>query len=124
MSNSQEIVAVIDDDPEIRVAMATLVSAYGYSAHTFDSAQTFLACASTCRASCLLLDIELGDLSGVELARQLAADGYTFPIIFMTGHDNAAVEIQARAAGAIAYLRKPFPGKMLFDALKKAIRED
>ena len=124
MSNSQEIVAVIDDDPEMRAAMAALVSACGYSAHTFDSAETFLACASTCRASCLLVDIELGDLSGVELARQLAADGYTFPIIFMTGHDDAAVEMQAIAAGGIAYLCKPFPAKLLIDAIKKAVGAD
>lgn len=122
MQISQEIVAVIDDDPEMRAAMAALISASGYTAHTFDLAETFLACVSTCQASCLLLDIELGDLSGVELARQLAADGYRFPIIFMTGHDNAALESQAIAAGGIAYLRKPFPGKILFDALKKATR--
>jgi FixJ family two-component response regulator len=65
----------------MRAAMRTLVSAYGYGAHTFDSAETFLACASTCRASCLLVDIQLCELSGVELARQLAADGFEFPII-------------------------------------------
>ena len=99
MSNPEEIVAVIDDDPEMRAAMAALVSAYGYNVHTFDSAETFLACASTCNARCLLVDIELGDLSGVELARQLAADGYKFPVIFMTGHDNAAVESQAAPDG-------------------------
>ena len=108
----------------MRAGMAALVSACGYSAHTFDSAETFLACASTCRASCLLVDIELGDLSGVELARQLAADGYTFPIIFMTGHDDAAVEMQAIAAGGIAYLCKPFPAKLLIDAIQKAVGAD
>jgi FixJ family two-component response regulator len=124
MSNSQEIVAVIDDDPEMRAAMRTLVSAYGYGAHTFDSAETFLACASTCRASCLLVDIQLGELSGVELARQLAADGFKFPIIFMTGCDDATIESQAIAAGGIAFLRKPFPAKMLIDAIKRAVAAD
>ena len=121
MSNSQEIVAIIDDDPEMRAAMWTLVSSYGYGAHTFDSAETFLACAATFRASCLLVDIELGDLSGVELARQLAADGFKFPIIFMTGHDDATIESQAVAAGGIAFLRKPFPAETLIDAIKKAV---
>ena len=124
MSNSQEIVVVIDDDPEMRAAMTMLVSAYGYGAHTFDSAETFLARASTCRASCLLVDIELGDLSGVELARQLAADGFKFPIIFMTGRDDAMIESQAIAAGGIAFLRKPFPAKILIDAIKKAAAAD
>ena len=84
-------------------------------------AETFLACAATFRASCLLVDIELGDLSGVELARQLAADGFKFPIIFMTGHDDATIESQAVAAGAIAFLRKPFPAETLIDAIKKAV---
>ena len=124
MANSQEIVAVVDDDPEIRAAMATLISSHGYGALTFDSAETFLACASTCLAKCLLVDIELGDLSGVELARQLAADGFKFPVIFMSGHDDAMIEIQAIAAGGIAFLRKPFPAKVLFDAIKMAVEAD
>jgi len=87
MANSQEIIAVVDDDPDMRDAMVTLISAYGYGTRTFDTAETFLACASECQARCLLVDIQLGDLSGVELARQLAADGFKFPIIFMSGHD-------------------------------------
>lgn len=124
MANSKEIVAVVDDDPEMRAAMVTLISAFGYGAHTFDSAETFLACASTCRASCLLVDIQLGDLSGVELARQLAADGFKFPIIFMSGHNDATIETQAIAAGGIAFLRKPFPAKMLIDAIKRAVEAD
>ena len=100
------------------------MSAYGYGTQTFDSAETFLVSASTCRASCLLVDIQLGDLSGVELARQLAADGFKFPIIFMTGLDDATIESQAVAAGGIAFLRKPFPAKMLIDAIKKAVAAD
>ena len=121
MSNSQEIVAIIDDDPEIRAAMSRLVSGHGYSAQTFDSAETFLVGASTCRASCLLVDIELGDLSGVELARQLAADGFKFPVIFMSGSDDGTIESQAIAAGGIAFLRKPFPVEMLIGAIKRAV---
>jgi FixJ family two-component response regulator len=96
--------------------MARLVSANGYSAKTFDSAETFLTCASTCRTICLLVDIQLGDLSGVELAHQL--DGCKFPIIFMTGNDDAVVERQAMAASGIAFLRKPFPAKELMAAIK------
>ena len=124
MANSQEVVAVVDDDPEMCAAMATLISSLGYGALTFDSAETFLACASTCPAKCLLVDIELGDLSGVELARQLAADGFKFPVIFMSGYDDAMVEIQAIAAGGIAFLHKPFPAEMLLDAIKMAVEAD
>ena len=120
MSNLQKIIAVIDDDPEMRASMARLVSVYGYSAETYDSAETFLICASTCRAICLLVDIHLGDISGVELAHQLAADGFKFPIIFMTGHSDTVIERQAIAAGGIAFLCKPFPATTLIDAIKKA----
>jgi FixJ family two-component response regulator len=120
MSNLQKTIAVIDDDPEMRASMAMLLSAYGYGVETFDSAETFLTFASKCRAICLFVDIQLGDITGVELARQLVADGYEFPIIFMTGRGDAAVERKAAAAGGIAFLRKPFPATMLIDAIKKA----
>jgi FixJ family two-component response regulator len=121
MINGQKVVAVVDDDPEMRAAMATLLSSYGYRAETFDSAETFLICASTSKATCLVVDIQLGDISGVELAHQLAADGYSYPVIFMTGLDDEVVRKQAAAAGGVAFLRKPFPAKMLFDAIEKAV---
>jgi len=121
MSNQVKIVAVVDDDPEMRAAMASLLSSFGYGAETFDSAETFLICASTCKAVCLIVEIELGDISGVELAHQLAADGFKHPIIFMTGLDDGQIQTQAAAAGGIAFLRKPFPATMLIDAIKKAV---
>src|SRR5262249_23530618 len=118
--NGKLTVAVIDDDPEMRSSMASLLSAYGYYPETFDSAETFLTCASTSKATCLVVDIELGDISGVELAHQLTADGFTYPIIFMTGLDDEVIRGQAVAAGGVAFLRKPFPAKVLFEAIKKA----
>jgi FixJ family two-component response regulator len=121
MSNQLKIVAVVDDDPEMRAAMASLLLSFGYGAETFDSAETFLTCASTCKAACLIVDIELGDISGVELAHQLAADGFKYPIIFMTGLDDRQIQTQAAAAGGIAFLQKPFPATMLLEAIKKAV---
>lgn len=121
MTDSHKIIAVVDDDPEMRAAMASLLSAYGYGAETFDSAETFLTCASTSKATCLVVDIQLGDISGVELANQLVADGYTYPIIFMTGLDDELIRKQADAAGGVAFLHKPFPARMLFDAIEKAL---
>jgi FixJ family two-component response regulator len=120
MSNLQKIVAVIDDDPEMRAALVMLLRSHGYSVETFDSAETFLTFASKSRATCLLVDIQLGDITGVELARQLTAEGFKFPVIFMTGHGDVAVERKAAAAGGIAFLRKPFPATTLMDAIKKA----
>ena len=121
MTNGQKIVAVVDDDPEMRAAMASLLSSYGYCAETFDSAETFLTCASTSKATCLVVDIQLGDISGVELANQLVADGYAYPIIFMTGLDDELIRRQADAAGGVAFLHKPFPARVLFDAIEKAL---
>jgi FixJ family two-component response regulator len=122
MSELPKTIAVIDDSPELRQSMATLLSVYGYGVETFDSAEAFLTCASTCWAMCLLVDIQLGDISGVELARQLAADGFKFPIIFMTGSDDTAMELQAFAAGGIGFLRKPFSATTLIDAIQKTTR--
>ena len=121
MTNGQKIVAVVDDDPEMRAAMASLLSSYGYRAETFDSAETFLTCASTSKATCLVVDIQLGDISGVELANQLVADVYTYQIIFMTGLVDELIRRQADAAGGVAFLHKPFPARMLFDAIEKAL---
>ena len=95
-----------------------LLSASGYGAETFDSAETFLVCVSTSKATCLLVDIQLGDISGIELAHKLAADGFKFPIIFMTGLNDVVIRSQATAAGGIAFLHKPFPAKELIDAIK------
>jgi len=121
MSNQQKTIAVVDDDPEMRCAMRNLLSALGYIGKTYDTAKTFLNCASTCEASCLVLDVQLGDISGIELAHRLAADGFRFPIIFMTGLDDEIIRKQAVAAGGIAFLRKPFSAETLADAITKAV---
>ena len=115
MSNLQNIIAVVDDDPAIRASLETLLSAYGYDVETFG-----LAHASTCRALCLIVDFHLGDITGVELAHQLAADGFKFPIIFMTGRSDASIERQTSDVGGVALLYKPFPARTLIDAIKKA----
>ena len=122
MSDSQKTVAIVDDDPEMRSSLATLLSAVGYRAETYDSAETFLICASSCKACCLAIDITLGDPTGVELAHHLSADGLKWPIIFMSGLDDAAIKIQASAMEPIAFLQKPFRANDLIDAIKKAIQ--
>jgi FixJ family two-component response regulator len=115
-------VAVIDDDCGVRESMEVLLAALGYDTEIFDSAESFLTAAATSNASCLLVDIELGDLSGIELARQLAAEGFKYPIIFMTGRNDDTIRSQAEAAGCIAFLNKPFPAKLLRDAISQATR--
>jgi FixJ family two-component response regulator len=122
MSDLQKTVAIVDDDPEMRSSLASLLGASGYRAETYDSAETFLICASSCKACCLVIDINLGDITGVELAHQLSADGLKWPIIFMSGHDDAAIKNQVSAIGPVAFLQKPFRENDLIDAIKKAIQ--
>ena len=121
MSNRQTIIAIIDDDPGMRGAMGTLLPTLGYGTETFGSAEAFLNAVATSKATCLLVDIQLGDISGLELARKLAADGFKYPIIFMTGLTDECIRSQAAAAGGIAFLTKPFPARLLIDAIYKAI---
>lgn len=120
-SDRQKIVAIIDDDPGMRRSIKTLLATLGYGTETFDSAEAFLNTAAKSKASCLLVDIQLGDISGVELAHQLAADGFKYPIIFMTGLTDDWIKWQVAAAGGIALLNKPFPARLLIDAINKAI---
>lgn len=121
MSDAQKTVAIVDDDPEMRSSLACLLRALGYRAETYDSAETFLVGASSCKACCLVIDINLGDITGVELAHQLLADGLKWPIIFMSGHDDIAIKNQAAAFAPIAFLLKPFRANDLIDAIRKAV---
>lgn len=122
MMHARKTVAVIDDDGGVRASLRVLLAGLSYNVELFASAEAFLVAAPDSKANCLLVDVQLGDISGIELARQLAADGLTFPIIFMTGCDEEHIRSQAEAAGGVAFLKKPFPAKLLFDTLKKAMR--
>jgi FixJ family two-component response regulator len=120
-ADRQMVVAVIDDDAGMRTSTKHLLSAYGYVTETFDSASAFFEVAATSAAVCLVVDIQLGETSGLELARHLTMEGYTYPIIFLTGFPNEAVQARAASLGCIAFLEKPFPKNLLLDAIKIAI---
>jgi FixJ family two-component response regulator len=121
VSVAKKVIAVIEDNPEMRTATARILSAYGYATETFDSASAFLNATATSRATCLVVDIQLGEISGVELARQLKAEGFECPIIFMTGLDDERIRRQAAAVGAVAYLNNPFPAQLLIEAIIKSM---
>jgi len=101
--------------------MAALLSAFGYVPYTFNSAEAFLSVAATSKAKCLVVDVQLGDISGVELARQLADAGFRFPVIFMSALDDELILRQAEQLGCVAYLRKPFGADMLIEAIVRSI---
>jgi FixJ family two-component response regulator len=114
-------VGIVDDDAALRRALQRLVGAAGFRPEAFDSAEAFLAWDRRADCRCLVLDVHLGGLSGFELHEHLVAQGAAPPVIFITGHDDAATQARARAAGAVAYLRKPFDDHLLIDAIRQAM---
>lgn len=112
------IVAVVDDDASMRVGLERLLQARGFDTEIFPSAEAFLAAATA--ADCLLLDIHLGGMGGFELQRRLCGAGSRLPVIFMTAFDDDAARAEAVGLGCVAYLRKPFAGQLLIDAITKA----
>jgi FixJ family two-component response regulator len=120
MAVQRPVIAVVDDDSELRLALRDLLSMFGYGTELFASGEEFLAAVRTTAAACLVFDIQLGDISGIELARQLAALGCALPVIFMTGSQDDTFWRQANELGCVAYLYKPFPARQLIEAIKKA----
>jgi len=117
---SKKVVAVVDDDPGIRRALKNFLSSFEYAVYVFDSAEAFLRTAATSRADCLVIDVQLPDISGIELVRELSAAGFTFPVIFMTAVDDDVIRRQAVRLGCVAYLHKPFASDLLIEAIVKA----
>jgi FixJ family two-component response regulator len=113
-------VGIVEDDPEIRDALECTLSCRGFQTELYESAEEFINAAKTSRAACLLVDIQLGDISGVELARQLSATNCSFPVIFMTGSDDAMLYKQAIDVGCVALLHKPFPADQLIESIMLA----
>jgi FixJ family two-component response regulator len=121
METPRKIVVVVDDDPAIREAMKSLVSTLGYCVQLYASGTEFLAAVDTVEAACLILDIQLGDITGIELARHLLSNGHNFPTIFMSGSDDESFRQNGFALGGVDFLRKPFRAQELMSALSKAI---
>jgi FixJ family two-component response regulator len=112
-------VAVVDDDENICRSFGRLLHAAGLQPVTYDSAESFLADTKHPRFGCLVLDIQLGAMSGIELARQLAAAGERTPIIFITAHDDPEARGAADALGCAAYFRKMDSGKKVLETIRK-----
>ena len=113
-------VAVVDDDESVCRSFARLLRAAGMQAITYDSAESFLADRKHPQFSCLVLDIQLGGISGIELAQRLAAVGRPTPIVFITAHDDPEARSAAEGLGCAAYFRKTDSGEEVLDAIRKA----
>jgi FixJ family two-component response regulator len=116
----EHTIAVVDDDGGVRKSLGRLLSASGYRVEAFPSAEEFLRAAPTSTATCLIVDFNLGDLSGLELARRLSADGFEFSIIFMTGAADDTARKQCMEFGCVGFLYKPFLQDRLMQAIRKA----
>jgi FixJ family two-component response regulator len=114
-------IAVVDDNSSMLQSLSRLLSAHGFQVETFPSAELFLDHLANCEAECLVLDIHLGGISGIDLQRQLRSSGAKLPVIFMTAIDTEATREEAFKAGCVAYLRKPFLAKLLIDAINDAV---
>ena len=124
MKNADAIVFVVDDDPSIREAIKSLVSLEGPRVETFGSAQEFLRTERPDLPGCVVLDVELPGLSGLDLQRELASHGIKLPIIFITGYGDIPMSVRAMKAGATEFLTKPFRDQDLLDAIQQALERD
>ncbi len=122
MSGAEKInIAIVDDDASLCNAMERLLRAAGFQSISYPSAEAFLADSKVGRTDCILLDIQLGGMSGFDLHSLLAASGSTTPIIFITAYDDPETRERARQTDCTAYLRKNDPGELVLEAIRTAV---
>lgn len=121
-SQQKPIVFVVDDDISVRESLEMLITFAGWQPETFASAAEFLARPRTATPNCLVLDISLPDLNGLELQKLIASERTDLPIIFITGHGDVPMTVQAMKGGAVEFLTKPFDDEVLLGAIRHAIK--
>ncbi len=124
MNEPAPIVFVVDDDASVRDAVKSLIRSVGLHVETFGSTREFLDAKRPESPACLVLDVRLPDVSGLELQRDLTAANVQIPIIFISGHADVPMSVQAMKAGAVEFLTKPFRGQELLEAIQQAIAND
>jgi FixJ family two-component response regulator len=124
VSAEAPIVFVVDDDGSMREAIRSLIASVGLRVETFATPKEFLSRPRTAAPSCVVLDVRLPGLSGLDLQRELVRTGDAIPIVFITAHGDVAMSVQAMKAGAVEFLTKPFRDQQLLDAIQQAIDRD
>lgn len=122
MSTATPIVFIVDDDVSVRESLELLIQNEGWQAETFVSAQEFLDRPRAALPSCLILDVSLPGLNGLELQQRVAAQRTDMPIIFITGHGDIPMTVRAMKAGALEFLTKPFSDEVLLNAIRQALQ--
>ena len=121
MTGNQSIVMIVDDDDSIRKSVRRLMKSFGFAVETFASAEEFLGSERLEKTSCLILDVHMPGMNGLELQKQLVASGCAIPIIFITAFADDRARGEAMTAGAAAYLIKPFGDEELVDCIRTAL---
>jgi len=124
MNDTHSTVFVVDDDPSVREGLLDLIGSVGMKAKSFASAQEFLLHKRPDAPACLVLDVRLPGLSGLDLQRQLSQSGQPIPVIFVTGHGDIPMSVRAMKDGAVEFLTKPFRDQDLLDAIHQALKTD
>jgi FixJ family two-component response regulator len=124
MRKADPVIFVVDDDPSVRIALERLIKSVGFRVQTFDTAQSFLNAVPCDAPSCLILDVRLPQMSGMELQQEMAIRGLDMPIIFITGHATVSMSVRAMKGGAMDFLEKPFEEQQLLDAIQSAVAKD
>ena len=124
MTQPASVVFVVDDDPSVRRAIKLLLESIGLEVELFGSAQEFLPSGPTKGPSCLILDVRLPGVSGLDFQRQLAEANINIPIIFISAHGDVPMTVRAMKAGAVEFLTKPFRDQDLLDAVQSALERD
>jgi FixJ family two-component response regulator len=124
MTEVPAVVFIVDDDPSFRSMISRLLGTVGLKSIPYASPEEFLRTSPPDVPACLVLDVHMPGLSGLDLQRELAKSGHQLPIVFMTGHGDIPMSVQAMKAGAVAFLTKPFRNQELLDAVKEAISLD
>jgi FixJ family two-component response regulator len=124
MSEPEPLVIIVDDDQSFRAFLSRLVSTIGLKAILYASAEEFLAARPPNGPACLVLDVQMPGLSGLDLQRELLRTGHLLPIVFITGHGDIPMTVEAMKAGAVGFLTKPLRNQDLLDAVKESISID
>jgi FixJ family two-component response regulator len=120
----KNLISVVDDDESIRRTTALLIQSFGFQSAVFDSPDSFLKSGQLPETSCLIVDVQMPGMNGLQLQRCLATLGCNIPVIFVTAFDNKESRQQAMQAGAVAFLSKPFNSQLLFETIRVALRDD
>ena len=121
---TENLISIVDDDESVRRTTTLLIESFGFRAAAFESAETFLRSGHLHDTSCLVVDVQMPGIDGLQLQSQLAAAGCRIPIIFITAYDDKESRRRAMQAGAVAFLGKPFSDEQLLETIHSALRHE